>query len=326
VPIGHRKPDFFNYRDVEVPGTMGNCSLVHSRTQMGQVREENQASAIVPSGALGSLGAALFLIATRLLEVSRFVFCLLCAACRLRVAAESPLDTPLPSQLAFPQEEINAHARQIWTEKLRQESERGLLGCKRRCEQIERIFSRLKIAADRVAETHEMQWQLAVGTNPREDAWALAGGFVYISETFIDDFEMSDAALAFVLAHEMGHALLKHENQALTVAGALLPRGMTRSVEDIYAQFDFDLGLVLKLQPEFQAEEFEADRAGMMIGCVAGYDGNEMLGFLERLAAQADSGTNGVLKTHPEAVERLARARAVEPSARRLRARIAGVG
>jgi len=256
--------------------------------------------------------------------MTRFNFFLLCAACALRAAAESPLDTPLPSQLAFPQQEINAHALQIWTEKLRQESERGLLGCRRHCEQIERVFSKLRSAADTVAETREMQWQLADGTNPREDAWALAGGFVYISETFIDDFEMSDATLAFVLAHEMGHALLKHENQTLTVAGALLPRGVTRSVEDMYAQFDFDLGLVLKLQPEFQAEEFEADRAGMMIGCVAGYDGKEMLGFLERLAVQADSGANGVLKTHPDAVERLARARAVEPSARRVRARIAG--
>jgi len=288
---------------------------------MGQVREEAQASATVPSGALGSLGPALSRIASRL---SRLIFFLLCAACALRAAAESPLDTPLPSQLAFPQQEINAHALQIWTEKLRQESERGLLGCRRHCEQIERVFSKLRSAADTVAETREMQWQLAVGTNPREDAWALAGGFVYISETFIDDFEMSDATLAFVLAHEMGHALLKHENQTLTVAAALLPRGVTRSVEDMYAQFDFDLGLVLKLQPEFQAEEFEADRAGMMIGCVAGYDGKEMLGFLERLAAQADSGANGVLKTHPDAVERLARARAVEPSARRVRARIAG--
>jgi predicted Zn-dependent protease len=252
----------------------------------------------------------------------RYILFLLCAACALRAAAESPLDMPLPSQLAFSQEEINAHARQIWAEKLRQESAQGLLGCVRHCEQIERVFSRLRPAADTVAETHEMQWQLAVGTNPREDAWALAGGLVYISEAFIDEFQMSEEALAFVLAHEMGHALLKHENQVLTVALALLPRGVTPSVENIYAQFDFDFGLALKLQPEFQADEFEADRAGMMIGCVAGYDGNEMLGFLEQLAQQADSNANSVLKTHPDAVDRLARARAVKPSAQRLRARL----
>jgi len=255
--------------------------------------------------------------------MTRLILFLMCTACALQAGAQSPLDMPLPSQLAFSQEEINAHARTIWAEKLRQEADRGLLGCMRRCEQIERVFSTLKSAADTLAETHEMQWQLAVGTNPREGAWALSGGLVYISEAFIDQFEMSDSALAFVLGHEMGHALLRHENQVMTVANALLPRGMTRSVENIYAQFDFDLGLALKLQPEFQADEFEADRAGMMIACVAGYDGNDMLGFLEQLAAQPDDGANSVLNTHPDAAERLARARAVKPSAQRLRARFA---
>jgi predicted Zn-dependent protease len=235
----------------------------------------------------------------------------------LPAAAQSLPDAPLPSQLAFDRDEVNAHARQTWDDKLRQEAAAGQLGCRHHCERIQRLFAQLADAAARVGGEHRMRWELAVGTNPREDAWALSGGLIYVSEAFIDAFAMDDAQLAFVLAHEMGHALLEHDNQALTLAQALLPHGVTRSVENLFAQVDYDLGLALNLQPELQAEEFEADRAGLMIACVAGHDGAAQLGFLEQLAADANDGRGSLLRTHPDAVERLARARAFLPSAQR---------
>jgi predicted Zn-dependent protease len=251
------------------------------------------------------------------------VVVLLLGSVVLPAAAQSLPDAPLPSQLAVDRDEVNAHARQTWDDKLRQEAEAGQLGCRRHCERIHRLFAQLADAAAQVSGDHRMRWQLAVGTNPREDAWALSGGLLYISEAFIDSFAMDDAQLAFVLAHEMGHALLEHDNQALTLALALVPRGVTRSVESMYAQVDYDLGLALNLQPELQAEEFEADRAGLMIACVAGQDGAAQLGFLERLAANADDGRASLLRTHPDAVERLARARAFLPSAQRLQEQLA---
>jgi predicted Zn-dependent protease len=167
-----------------------------------------------------------------------------------------------------------------------------------------------------------MHWQLAIGTDPREDAWSLSGGRVYISEAFIEDNALGDAGIAFVLGHEMGHALLQHENEALTVAMALIPRGFSRSVENVYAELDFNLGLALKLQPELQAEEFEADRAGMLIGGAAGFDPDGLLSYLERLARES-TGERPMLGTHPQAAERLVRARQFRGSAQVLRERYA---
>jgi predicted Zn-dependent protease len=88
----------------------------------------------------------------------------------------------------------------------------------------------------------------------------------------------------------------------------------------MYEALNFDFGLTLKLQPELQAEEFEADRAGMLLAGAAGFDPDEMLGFFRKLTDQFDD-TGSVINTHPAAKERWRRALAVRYSAQVLRAR-----
>ena len=232
--------------------------------------------------------------------------------------ASSVLQSPAPSQLAFSATELDAHSEQTWRTRLSEEARAKSLGCRRYCERIARIFARLATAASRIADAPSIHWQLAIGTSAREGAWALSGGRVYVSEALIDKYELTDDELAFVLGHEMGHALLQHENEALTVAAAFVPRAVSQSVSSMYAELDFDLGLVLKLQPELQAEEFEADHAGMLLGGAAGFDPDGMLHFLEALALDSNS-TSPLISTHPQAAERYQRAIAVRYSAQVLR-------
>jgi len=245
---------------------------------------------------------------------------LLCSVPWLARGSESVLESPVASQLAFPAGELDAFAERNWRKKLAQEEQAGLLGCRHDCKRIEAIFGKLVLAAARIVDAPDMHWQLAIGSNPREDAWSLSGGRVYISEAFIASNALGDAGIAFVLAHEMGHVLLQHENEALTLAMALIPRGFSASVENVYAELDYNIGLALKLQPEWQAEEFEADRAGMLIGGAAGFEADELLSYLARLA-QEPQDARPVVDTHPQATERLARARTFRGSALVLRER-----
>jgi predicted Zn-dependent protease len=238
------------------------------------------------------------------------------------VTQASPwLEGPPASELAFPQTEIDAIAAQHWRARLQRDADAGLLGCRRHCARIGAVFERVVRAADDLLPALDRRWQLGVSVNPREEAWALPGGHVYISEAFIDAFEMDDAQLAFVLAHELGHVLLDHENQALTIAHALLPHGVTRTVSDMYAHFDYDLGLALKLTPELQTEEFEADRAAMLIGAIAGYPPAALLGFLQQLAERdgRPASAADVLGAggHPAPAQRLERARVLLDTAGR---------
>jgi predicted Zn-dependent protease len=233
-------------------------------------------------------------------------------------AAELVLQSPEPARLAFSAHELDVYAQRTWRDRLAHEATAGYLGCRRHCERISAVFARLTRAASRVAGVPALRWQLAIGTNPKEAAWALAGGRMYVSEAFIDEYSMNDDELAFVIGHEMAHALLQHENEALTVAAAFVPRAVAQSVQNLYDAMGADLGLMLKLQPELQAEEFEADRAGMLLAGTAGFDPEGALQFLSALARKDDH-AQAIVTTHPQSSERYARAYAVKPSAQVLR-------
>jgi len=231
-----------------------------------------------------------------------------------------PLEAPSPDQLTFSADEVDAHANQTFGNRIAIEAKNGELGCTKYCARLSDVFSRLKSAAPSVIDAKPVRWRLVVGSNPRETAWALAGGRLYISESFIDEYTLSDAELAFVLAHEMSHVLLQHENEELTVAAAFVPRAVSQSVDSMYEALDFDLGLTLKLQPELYGQEFEADRAGMLLAGAAGFKPQEMLEFFRKLSARDDADSS-VIRTHPAAKERWRRALAVTYSAEVLRAR-----
>ncbi len=243
---------------------------------------------------------------------------LLASGLSLASAADLVLPSPAAFQLAFSPPELEPHAADVWHERLVQEAAAGTLGCRRHCERISRVFSRLTRAASRASGALALPWQLTVSTNPREAAWALAGGRLFFSEAFLDEFGMTDDELAFVMGHEMAHALLQHENETLTVAAALASRGVDRSVQGLYDEMAVDLGLVLKLQPALQAEEYEADWVGMQLAGAAGYKPEGALRFLADLAHK-EKHADTILRTHPQTTDRYQRAYAMRSSAEALR-------
>lgn len=237
---------------------------------------------------------------------------------RQAAAADLVLRAPEAGSLAFEATELDAHAEAAWRSRLEQDAAAGYSGCLHACERAADIFRRLVAASSRVPAPPGLRWQLAVSTNPAEGAWALAGGRVYISEALIDRYAMDDDQLAFVLAHEMSHALLQHENEALSAAAAFVPRAVAQSAQNLYDEMNADLGLLLKLEPELQAEEFEADRDGMLLAGAAGFDPAGALRFLDALGREEPRG-GAIIQSHPPAAERLQRAAAVLRSAQVLR-------
>jgi predicted Zn-dependent protease len=233
-------------------------------------------------------------------------------------AADLVLRAPEAGSLAFEAKELDDHAEATWQARLEQDAAAGHSGCRRACERTAAVFERLVAAAARVPAPPELRWRLAVSTNPSEGAWALAGGRVYISEALIEEYALDDDQLAFVLAHEMSHALLQHENEALSAAAAFVPRAVAQSPQNLYDEMNADLGLLLKLEPELQAEEFEADRDGMLLAGAAGYDPGGALRFLDALGRR-EPRAGAIIQSHPPADERVRRASTVLRSAQLLR-------
>jgi Zn-dependent protease with chaperone function len=194
----------------------------------------------------------------------------------------------------------------------------GLLGCEHHCARLQSIFNRLVIEArDQTSRAAVLPWSLTVVRSPGTAAFALPDGQIVVSEALIDDRDLSDAALAFVLAHEMAHSILEHERQLLTTGRQLLPRQVERSVRDMYVELAHNFGLLRTLEPVLHQAELEADELGLLLAALAGYAPNRQIEFMQNEVAE-DDGRRALASTHPSPQMRLARLQERLPLAWRL--------
>lgn len=248
-----------------------------------------------------------------------------CAAWAHEPARPEPL-TYEPVALAWSSAEVEQATignLQIIKERAQKTNE---LGCRRYCDRLDHVFNRLLPLA-RAQTTHaaKLNWSLTVVQLADVDAMALPGGQLIISEHFIQTHQLSDAMLAFVIAHEMSHSILEHERQVLSLARMLLPPHIPRSVSDVYTEMEFNRKLVRAIEPMIQQGEFEADELGLLMAAKAGYAPESQVAFIEAQATvTADTSSNSVafLMSHPGARQRFARLQERLPLARRLFSRL----
>ncbi len=152
---------------------------------------------------------------------------------------------------------------------------------------------------------------------PEVNAMALPGGYIYITRGMLAMLN-SEAQLAGVLGHEIGHVTSRHAAKQLTKAlgaqilslglMAVSPGGRQNTGEWAKvssALFDH------VLMGYGREAEMEADERGLRTAYRAGYDPGEMVTFLtamkvkERLEALGYHGFQG---THPETIDRVVKA------------------
>jgi predicted Zn-dependent protease len=134
------------------------------------------------------------------------------------------------------------------------------------------------------------------------NAFALPGGFVFITEALVDLCEHDQGELAFFLGHEMAHVLRGHAKDQLT-ASAFLNAVTARLT---------GAGLMLRqvLAKGYSRDlELEADREGARLAAAAGFDSRAAVRGLRRLA-EASTDNAGLLEyfsSHPPLAERVRR-------------------
>ena len=152
---------------------------------------------------------------------------------------------------------------------------------------------------------------------PEVNAMALPGGYIYVTRGMLAMLN-SEAQLAGVLGHEIGHATARHAAKQITKAfGAqLLSLGLLavspggRENAGGWANVSSAISSHILLGYGREAE-VEADELGLRTAYRAGYDPGEMVTFLkamklkERLEALGYHGFQG---THPEMTERIVKA------------------
>lgn len=152
---------------------------------------------------------------------------------------------------------------------------------------------------------------------PEVNAMALPGGYIYITRGMLAMLN-SEAQLAGVLGHEIGHVTSRHAAKQLTKAlGAqILSLGLMaaspggRQTTGEWARVSAALFEHVLLGFGREAE-LEADELGLRTAYRVGYDPVEMVAFLkamkvkERLEALGYHGFQG---THPETIDRVVKA------------------
>ncbi len=149
----------------------------------------------------------------------------------------------------------------------------------------------------RAVDDPTRDWKFRVLDLDTVNAWAAPGGRVFVTRGLLVHLS-SDAELAAVLAHEMGHVVAGHGRDFLTEApptSEYTPSLLARA-----AVFDRD-------------EERQADEMAVRFMEAAGYDGramSSMLRALHRGAAPSPTSPNehGWARRHPPLPVRLARA------------------
>jgi predicted Zn-dependent protease len=155
---------------------------------------------------------------------------------------------------------------------------------------------------------------------PEENAFATVGGYVYITRGMLATLN-SETELAGVMAHEISHISHRHVAKQQTRALAFQIIGMgAMALGATLGNADNNLGqapvgisaaLMTILSSYNQEAELEADESGLLMMAQAGYDPRGLVTFLRSLRARerlTGMGYHGMLATHPETAQRIAKA------------------
>ena len=174
---------------------------------------------------------------------------------------------------------------------------------------VDQLGKRLSAATERPS----LPWSFKVVDDPAVNAFALPGGYVYVTRGIMTHLR-SEAELAAVLGHEIGHVTGRHSasqmsKQQLAMGGLIVGMAVKPELQRFGGLAQQGLGLLfLKFGRD---DEKEADELGLRYMTRESYDPREMLevfGVLDRVTRAAGGGRMpDWLSTHPSPENRLAR-------------------
>jgi predicted Zn-dependent protease len=144
------------------------------------------------------------------------------------------------------------------------------------------------------------EFRFMVVTSSLANAFALPGGFVFITGSLLDLCERDSNEIAFFLGHEIGHVLRGHARDHMT-ANTFLNAVMSRLPA---------AGQMLRQivsQGYSRNLELEADQEAARLAAAAGFDACTSIRALKRLS-QVSPGASGLaeyLSSHPPISERI---------------------
>ena len=171
-----------------------------------------------------------------------------------------------------------------------------------------------------VAGVDDFEWEFTVLDSEIQNAFCLPGGKVAVYSGIMDSMD-NEAELAFVVGHEIGHAVARHGGERMSRSilqslGAVLVSAAFNSetIDAIYGT-GTEIGVML---PYSRSNESEADVIGLILMARAGYDPSASYTFWKRFTNNAEGASKleSILSTHPCDSDRIRAMEENEPAAR----------
>ena len=158
------------------------------------------------------------------------------------------------------------------------------------------------------SERPALPWSFKLMDDPMVNAFALPGGFIFITRGIMAALN-SEAELAGVIGHEIGHVTARHSasrmsSQQLQQIGVGVGSILSSDVASAAGVLSAGLGL-LNLRYS-RGDESQSDELGVRYMSRAGYDPNALVGVFRTLALAGGGGGSvpGWATTHPDPVNR----------------------
>ncbi|MFD2562275.1 M48 family metallopeptidase [Aquimarina rubra] len=199
-------------------------------------------------------------------------------------------------------------------------------------EMVTRVGQRISKASERWLNANgyagylkDYKWEYNLVQDKTVNAWCMPGGKI-VFYTGIMPIAQSETGVAAIMGHEVAHALANHGQQRMSaaqiqqvagVATAVAASGQDEETQQIIGTA-FGLGSQLGVMLPFsRSHETEADRIGLQLMAIAGYNPDEAAELWKRM--KANSGGQAppeFLSTHPSNDTRIANLKAWSPAAK----------
>ena len=160
-----------------------------------------------------------------------------------------------------------------------------------------------------VSHRPNLKYTFRVVDSPVVNAFALPGGWVYFTRGILAHFN-SEAELAGVMGHEVGHIVARHGAEQISraqLAGLAIGLGAALSPEFRKFSKFAEVGVGLLFLKFSRDQESESDRLGVEYATRLGYNAHEMANFFKtiaRLSEKSGATMPTFLSTHPNPRDR----------------------
>ena len=181
-------------------------------------------------------------------------------------------------------------------------------------QKIQGYISRIGEKLVSVCDRKDIAYHFTVVDSPEINAFALPGGYVYITRGILSQIN-SEAELASIMGHELGHVTARHSARQISssmsyqtvasVASMIYPQiqQWSQVMDTIFSGIENGYG---------RSYELQADDLGIKYSSNAGYNPRASASFLQHLEMneKGENVLHGLMSTHPETVERIDKAKA----------------